>query len=328
MISKLIGLDVGYGFVKVGDEKAGYSFPSVVGDGQIVPGFNRYKNKSNVEKLTIEWDGALYFVGKQAIRRSRYVTRDLSYNRSSSSSFETLFFSALSLLCDKLNNRFKVVTGLPVDQMHYAKEIVNRVQGERDIKVFTGQDATTFTIDVEDIEVVPQPFGGYCSEYPPLNDANAEEGKIGVIDIGFRTTDLALINEGEFIPEKSMTIPVGLATAYRNIRYEIGASYNLEKESYELDEAIIKKQIIYDGNKEDISGLLDGMFAKLATTILVDVNSVWGVRDLKQVLICGGGGQHLESHIKAQIEQSRLVPDPVEANCVGYLNWAKRIWEV
>jgi plasmid segregation protein ParM len=31
-MSKIVGLDVGYGFVKITDGDFGYSFPSVVGD--------------------------------------------------------------------------------------------------------------------------------------------------------------------------------------------------------------------------------------------------------------------------------------------------------
>lgn len=39
-MAQLIGIDVGYGFVKVTDGEAGYSFPSVVGEGHTKPTFS------------------------------------------------------------------------------------------------------------------------------------------------------------------------------------------------------------------------------------------------------------------------------------------------
>lgn len=47
---KLIGLDVGYGFVKVTDGNLGYSFPSIIGDsssGTIVLNFKKQQNILN-----------------------------------------------------------------------------------------------------------------------------------------------------------------------------------------------------------------------------------------------------------------------------------------
>ena len=39
-MTQLIGIDVGYGFVKVTDGQVGYSFPSVVGEGHTKPTFS------------------------------------------------------------------------------------------------------------------------------------------------------------------------------------------------------------------------------------------------------------------------------------------------
>jgi plasmid segregation protein ParM len=76
IMTRLIGLDVGYGFVKVTDGRAGYSFPSVVGEGHNKPTFNVMSDQlSVVDDMKIGIDDELYFVGKSAIRHSKFAHR-------------------------------------------------------------------------------------------------------------------------------------------------------------------------------------------------------------------------------------------------------------
>ena len=56
-MERYIGLDVGYGFVKVTDGDSGYAFPSVVGEGDLVPSL--VTGPKTGLHLRIEWAGAL-----------------------------------------------------------------------------------------------------------------------------------------------------------------------------------------------------------------------------------------------------------------------------
>src|SRR5690554_221615 len=165
-MTKLIGLDVGYGFVKVTDGKTGYSFPSVVGEGHNKPTFNVMTGElSVVDDLKIGIENELYFVGKSAIKHSKFAHRDLSYTRAISDDLETLFFSALSPFCSNPVNKFRVITGLPVERMHLAEDLANRVKGEKMITIYSEGKPQEVKIDIDAVEVVPQPLGTYWSVF-------------------------------------------------------------------------------------------------------------------------------------------------------------------
>lgn len=328
-MTKLIGLDVGYGFVKATDGESGYSFPSVVGEGYTKPAFITRPGRQTLDDLRVGLGEKFYCVGKAATRHSKFVYRDLSYSRTAGDDFDILFYCALSLFCYNRTNEFKVVTGLPVERMHLAKDLQTRVRGERTIKIPRGGEIQESRIYVSEVEIVPQPLGTYWSQLvSPDGSENAVplEGLTGIIDIGFRTTDLATIEDGEYISEKSRSLSVGLATAYSDIGPSLATAYGLEKESYALDSAIIKRKINVSGQTIDISDVVASAFERLATNILVEVNSHWRCSDFDNLILTGGGGQAVSSYLLPYFPQARLASDPITANCRGYLAWGKWLW--
>ncbi|NLO25025.1 MAG: ParM/StbA family protein [Clostridiales bacterium] len=328
-MTRLIGLDVGYGFVKVTDGRAGYSFPSVVGEGHNKPTFNVMSDQlSVVDDMKIGIDDELYFVGKSAIRHSKFAHRDLSYTRAISDDLETLFFSALSPFCNEAVNRFRVITGLPVERMHLASDLAERVRGEKMITIYSEGNPHEVKIDIDAVEVVPQPLGTYWSVH--LNSlgqiSEPMEGRTGIIDVGFRTTDLAAIEDSEYIPEKSKTVPLGLVTAYSDIASYLATTYGLEKESYDLDSIVIKGKINVAGETIDITEIINNAFQKLAVNILVTVNSNWKTTDFDKLVLSGGGGQSVSDYVLPKLSQAQLTNEPITANSRGYLSWANRYW--
>lgn len=328
-MTRLIGLDVGYGFVKVTDGKTGYSFPSVVGEGHNKPTFNVLSDElSVVDDMKIGIDEELYFVGKSAIRHSKFAHRDLSYTRAISDDLETLFFSALSPFCKETISRFRVITGLPVERMHLAPDLAKRVRGERMVTLYIEGEPHEVKITVDAVEVVPQPLGTYWSTHLDSLGQIAEsmEGRTGIIDVGFRTTDLAAIEDSEYIPEKSKTVPLGLVTAYSDIASYLATTYGLEKESYDLDNIVVRGKINVAGETIDISKVINDAFQKLAVNILVTVNSNWKTTDYDRLLLSGGGGQSVSTYVLPELSQARLINEPITANSRGYLSWANRYW--
>jgi plasmid segregation protein ParM len=156
----------------------------------------------------------------------------------------------------------------------------------------------------------------------------APEGLTGVIDIGFRTTDLAAIEDGEYIPEKSKTLSVGMATASSDIASSLATEYGLEKESYALDGAIIRGRINLAGRTIDISDIVARALERLAANVLVEIHSHWRSTDFDNFMLTGGGGQAVSAFLLPQLSQAKLVTDPVTANCRGYLAWGNRLWKL
>ncbi|HOP70585.1 MAG TPA: ParM/StbA family protein [Bacillota bacterium] len=330
-MERYIGLDVGYGFVKVTDGDNGYAFPSVVGEGDLTPSLvTGYHKSQRVADLRIGIHGKVYFVGKLAIRRSSLAYRGLSATRSEGEDLRVLVLSALSLFCNEPTNRFDVVTGLPPGRMHLREELISQLGSHHRVTVVRDRRIQDIDITINRIEVVPQPLGTFWAE--TLDSwgqvRNPLYGKVGIVDIGFKTTDLAAIEDGEFIPEKTRTIPVGLSSAYSDLSDKLLVEHGLEKETYALDEAFIRGTVNVAGRPVDITGLRDKTYESLATKLLVELMSTWQVPEFDKSLISGGGGAALGKYILPHLPQGEMVSEPVTANSIGFLNWANRLWRV
>jgi len=326
---KLIGLDVGYGFVKVTDGELGYSFPSVIGDGSSGAIMLSLDKKQNIlNNLRIEYEGRNYWLGKSALKHSNYLYRDLSLSRDFGDDFEILFLGALSLFHGDFGNSIKVVTGLPPERMYLADRLINKLKGEREILIYPEGKPKRVRINVADIDVIPQPLGTYWSEFSRVVKQEDVDplGRIGIIDIGFRTSDFAVIQEQEYIPEKSRTLTTAMSNAYKEISTRLMSRFGINKESHSLDEAIIKREIRVAGKAYEISDILDECFEKLAQNLLVEIKSNLVVEDFDQLLFTGGGSYSLSKFLLPSFTNAIQVSDPFTANSRGYQNWARYRW--
>ncbi len=329
-MSKSVGLDVGYGFVKVFDGEVGFSFPSVVGAESKESYVRKRVNKiSSLDDLMVSFNGKKHFVGKSAIKHSQFTFRDQSLLRNDSLYFQILFFTALSLYCSNPINTFNIVTGLPVNHMSYVDTLTDLIGKGAKITRYLDNEVKVLDIQVNQIEIVPQPLGTYYSEF--LNKWGKElkplEGMVGVVDVGYRTTDLITVQNGEYISEKSKTFNVGMTTVMNEIINGLRDAFGLELESYRLNEIVANKKITASGELQDVSQIVDEALQKLASSVLSNIYSFMPVVAYDSILLSGGGCQSIASYILPKIKQGALVSDPVSSNCIGYLNWANRYWE-
>lgn len=330
-MKQCIGLDLGYGFVKVTDGREGFLFPSVVGDG--LPGAPLrlgLQTPEPTDDLRLTVDGRPHYVGNLAIKRSRLAFRSLSENRAEGNESKVLFLAGLSLFCKHEHNTFAVVTGLPPGRMHRTAELVERLKGEHRVIRHGLQDDEELVIRVENLSVVPQPLGSYwvqvLDQMGQLRpDARMVTGRFGVVDVGFHTSDLVVIQDGEYVPEASRTIPNGLATAYSEIAARLQATYGIERETYALDDCVLTGQLSIAGQRMDINDLVEQAFANVATKLLVEIRSTWQLTELDQILLTGGGGDALSKYLLPHLKQARVVTDAATANSRGYLVWANRL---
>ncbi|MGE5483474.1 MAG: hypothetical protein ACM3X4_00475 [Ignavibacteriales bacterium] len=326
-MAQLLGLDVGYGFVKVTDGEDGFIFPSVVADaGEERVYYSSIQGGDPLGSLRVRIDDRLFFVGKAAVRHSNLASRALSATRSEGDNMRVLFLSAIGLLCQQSANEIDVVTGLPPGCIHLSKRMVDEVSGRHLIVVHQNGTARKVDVNLKAIEVVPQPLGTYWSqilEAPDQAPAHLD-CRVGVVDVGYLTTDLAAIEDGEFIPARSTTIKVGLADAYTDIARRLSREYGLEREPHTLDAAVIKGKVKVSGVEVDITPICQGAFERLATKVLVELTSAWRIQEFDRLYLSGGGGQSLSPYLLPHIPQGRLVDEPITANCRGYWEWGKR----
>ncbi|MFO8060357.1 MAG: hypothetical protein R6U70_06870 [Bacillota bacterium] len=142
---------------------------------------------------------------------------------------------------------------------------------------------------------------------------------------GFRTTDLAAIADGEYLPEKSTTVPVGLSAAYSDI---ISDLVTVEKENHALHSIAIEGEVNVAGRATDISDVVGDGFERLATNILVEVNSQWRSIDPDRLIIASAGGQVVGKYLLPVLSQAELADEPITAKYAGYWAWGNRLWQI
>lgn len=326
-MERVIGIDMGYGFIKVCDGQKNIRFPSVIGEApsRALSSFG-LQRAGNEDDLRVSIGDRTYYVGDIAVRHSRVAHRGLSSQRSEGDDFKVLLLSALSMVCREPVSDFYVVTGLPPGRMHLANELSNQLKGTFSVTRHQGKRDMEFGIRLDNVEVVPQPLGAYWSQVLDERGALLEyskllAGKVGIIDIGFRTSDFATVIDGEYAPSFSRTVPVGMVSSYEVLAQAVSERFGMERETYALDDAVIEGAINIAGRREDITEMRDEALAELALKLLVEVRSTWQLTEYDAILLAGGGAHMLGEIIAPSVEQCVTVDDPSTANARGYFAW-------
>lgn len=334
MVSKNIGIDVGYGFVKSTDGEREFIFPSVVGLGQEL----RYRSELSIrtrplDNIAITVDNKDYFVGDLAIRQSEIASRSLDPNRAEDRNVKVLLLAGLNLYAQWENETFNVVTGLPTSYYAaYRDSWINNLRGSHVVKVRAGGQEKEKTLIIEKLRIVPQPFGTLYDR--ALNAAGAIEDEdlaaltVGVVDVGFKTTDFAVADQLEFIDHLSGSTPVGLSNAYGLIAERLRQEFKIDKEQHELDRIVERGEVRIAGKAYDISRTKREIFERVAHKIITELDSLWDYRNLDVIFFTGGGAQALAEWLLPEFRNAILVDEPQVANARGFLKYANNVFRM
>ncbi|MFZ5818149.1 MAG: hypothetical protein ACOY93_23095 [Bacillota bacterium] len=325
---KPVGIDVGYGYVKVFDGEDWISFPSVVGLAHETLGFAGLSNGARTRTMSITVDGQTYHVGELAMRQSAFAFRSLSQSRLEANEFKILFLTGLGLVTDRPAVSMHVVTGLPPGLLYQEKAVAQLLKGDHRVVLRLGKEIVERTLTVESLRILPQPMGTYLGEALDARGQVKDEGLVysrtALVDIGHGTTDLAIAEGGEYVPHLSRTLPVGLATAQAEVSDRLRRELGIVREAYQLDDAMVTGKLKVAGQVRDISAIRDQTYKSLATKILTEVHSSWDVGAVDTILFTGGGSKALERFLLSQFPNARLVEPAQTANVRGYFTWAAR----
>ncbi len=306
----LIGIDIGFGFTKATDGKDFLVFKSVYGESvDLQFRENLLQTEKNDEHIQIEIDDTPYFVGELAERQSSSRSFTLDQHQFVSSSSKILALAALSKLVHEPKQSIKLVVGLPIGHYRqYKKELKETLQTTHN---FTSVDAngvrTEMQIAVSDVRVLPQPIGTVMDRLLgatgiPKNQRFASD-KIGIIDVGFRTTDYTISDKGRYSERGSLTTRNGISRAFTKIGAKLKEACNIDIEIYRLFEAIDSGSIKIRGKSYDLKPITERSFQQLATAIATDANTLWADDwDMDAIMITGGGGAVLAPYIEKQLE--------------------------
>lgn len=334
MFPKHIGIDIGYGYVKVTDGRQEFIFPSTVGVGTDLKFNSLLLNfKKPTDNLVITVDNKKYFVGDLAIRQSRIVSRSFGRNRVEDMSAKVLLLAGLALFAENGEQQFNVVTGLPVDYYRiYKDDWAQLMQGTHAVRFGSDAEERPMLITIDKIQMIPQPFG---TMYDRRID---EEGvllqnefaglKVGIVDVGYKTTDLALADDLEFVGKKSKSLEIAMSTANSLIAQKILEKYKVEKEANELDKIIEAGMLRVAGVPHDLGDLKKEAYSTVADIIATEVNSIWDRREIDVIMLTGGGGKALSEYFLPKFPQAFLVTGSQYANVRGYLKLAHALFKM
>ncbi len=328
-----IGIDLGYGFVKMQDGPGEIAFPSVVGLGKEIKFFSgMIKKDVKTDNISLVYDGQRYFVGDLAMRQSDIASRGLSQDRVNDVNYKIIMLAALGMMAKTEDETISIVTGLPTNYFGaYRDELRRSIVGDYDYLYGQKDQEKKRKIKIQDAYIVPQPFGTLYNEI--LGDNGETVNKdynndvVGIVDIGFKTSDFAVSNQMEYIDHMSFSTMRAMSDVYSIISDNLINEYKVEKENFELDRIVSEGVVRVAGEKIDISELKKRAFNFVASKIVTELQSQWNYRDFDAILLTGGGGKALAEYILPHFPNMRLVDQPQHSNVRGFQKIANRVFK-
>ncbi|NLD37713.1 MAG: ParM/StbA family protein [Desulfatiglans sp.] len=332
----VVGVDIGFGFTKATDGKESILFKSVLGEAADIQfRLPIVKNEAG-PCMHVEMDGRAYFVGDFAEQHSDTREFTLDQEKLLTEFNKVLTMTAISNLFDSYAN-VNLVTGLPVG---FYKEdnqrLMKMLKGIHEITFHKG-DGTSESkrVNINNLKILPQPLGSFLNllmnESGKFINRELAKQKIGIIDIGFRTTDCCVFQGMEYVQRGSSTFNTGISESFRAIAKKLREESNVDIELYRLYKAVETGLIRIRGKEYNITKLRDKVFEHSASIIATDIARLWANDwDIDLIIISGGGAMELAKYLRPLISGNIM---PVETNIdarlnnvQGYLKYARYIW--
>jgi len=321
---RLYGVDIGYGFTKVAAAgRAPVVMPSIVGSNEELSYRSDIGDRIRIIPLSL--NGHSYLVGEAAKRFSRHRYRIFDSTWAESPYYLLLFVSAVTRIDKSACEPAAVITGLPVS--HYTQERVRQVQDllgrAHEVRVSSGETL----VKVEKIKVIPQPFGSFfdliLNDEGKLKDPDKIRERVGIIDIGFQTTDLALATP-QFIESSSGSLDVGVRSVADQLSRDLSRKYSITLDTTEAEEALRHKSVRIFGESVDLSDMIAERIREVAELILSYAHSLWGRGEkLNRLILAGGGANILRSYFSTY-PNLHVPEEPSLSNVRGYLKLARK----
>ena len=335
---EILGIDIGFGFTKATSDKKDLVFKSVLGESIDI----QFREETlsvalaDEEHLQVEIDGKSYFVGELAERQSnvRFFTLDQDQ-------FIGKFAKVLALTAAaKMVKGFvpiNLVTGLPIGSYRKHKdELAKHLVGEHKVVLVDGDGKRDEkTISINKVRVIPQPFGSLfnlmLNDLGEIGDKRLIKEKIGLIDVGFRTSDYTISDQMRYSERGSRTTDSGIARAFNVISTKLREKSGVNVELYRLYQAIDEGNIKIRGKSYDLKTLTDQVFSQLATSVANEVDRLWvDDWDIDSMVITGGGGavlaKYLEPLLNGEVMALKPGDDMRKYNVKGYRKFGQHLW--
>jgi plasmid segregation protein ParM len=328
-----IAIDIGYGFVKAMNENGDtIRFPSVVA-------FDRSERmrsilKSNGEDYSVSiWpageleNSKSYLIGDAAMVGGSGI-RTWEEKAVENANLEILIATAASLLGN--DDEIDLVVGLPLTYYRTQKDELTSLLKKLDVSIIV-EGYNRKRVRVNTVYVFPQGAGAYYAACLTINGEvkNPElvNNPVGLIDIGYRTTDILVMSKGKkgLMPREELSggIDLGMKFAYQIVQNEIEEVVKKPIDLLAIEKAIFWEQskLLHRGIEYSLSEYEQFANEELANQITAKVKIKWGdeIDNLSAVIIAGGGGEALAPYLKRSFPTMITMERAAFANVEGFL---------
>jgi plasmid segregation protein ParM len=333
---RILATDIGFGYTKATEGRQFQVFKSIVGEANMVQFAETLLPSQAAAPRHFAIAGEEIFVGELAEQQSRGRGFTLEPGQFIAKYARQLGLAALAPYADH-GDPVRLVTGLPISFFRKYKDALTALLQQRHAitVVHPNGERQDKTVYIEKVRVIPQPFGSL------FNLMLAPDGKIlqqrfvtekiGVIDVGFRTTDFTIADKTRYSERGSMSTDSGMSVAFNAIASVLQEKSGTSVELYRLYEAMTRGTIKIKGQRFDLTGLVQQAFTQLATRIASEANRLWADDwDVDAIVITGGGGAALAPYLTPLV-QGEVLPMPPDQdarlnNVIGYWKYGVHIW--
>ncbi len=336
--SVVVGLDPGFGSIKVA-KPTGESavVQSYFGVGQLVasalaptvrrPGTKARHNDEVPHQVQV--GNVTYLVDGQVERYTKPQERvDVSRFRGGPD-MEAQTMLALHELLGAGSHQVRLMVGLPVEVLAKRKEALETVRGlQRWLHghhevVIDGQD---FAVDVLGALVQAQPLGTFFSWSldgqgrwrRTRDDAKAP---IGIIDVGFNTLDLYIVENGGYVPLGTRGANLGIMHMVEQFNQELQNRFGVHPMSLHEGDRFLRdpRRRLYmpGGRVVDVEPIVRQIIETSGMAIQRFVQETWSGVQLLHMLGTGGGALLVEDILKQTFPNVEILPQPDTANAIG-----------
>ena len=337
---EVIGIDIGFGFTKATNGKETIIFKSLFGDASEIQFWADFGDSSPTDHIHVSIDGKSYFVGDLAEQQSSVLNFTLDQERLISDYVRILALTASGLFYNNntpINVPINVVSGLPIDYFKQNHERFNEIlTGHHTVSYHSHNgEKSTREIYINKVRMLPQPLGSILNKLMDANgnivDEELASQKVGVVDIGFRTTDFTVLDHLRYIDRGSRTIDTGISKGFSVISNKLREKCGVGVELYRLYKAAEEGTIKMRGHGFSFEKIRDQVYSQLATTIANELDRLWADDwDIDAIILTGGGCRELAQYLQPLIT-GNVIPvdsntDPRLNNVHGYAKYGRYIW--
>ena len=287
-----LGIDIGNYNVKTSE---GIIFKSAVSES--------IEFGNNFDKIEI--DNKTYYVGTGKL--------EVDYRKFDKDNYEPLLLAAICKSSNSIENTIGL--GLPIKQYYTFKD-------ELRSKLVNKTYDVTFNdikrrIRIIDVQVFPESVAGIITHYSSTL-FNVKHKDIVSVDIGGKTTDIALIRNKKVI--YSSQVNIGTIDIYNCIKKNLEAKYFDAKINLDDIEEYLKNGFYYKGERQNLNFAIKSC-NDLFKEIYTELNLNYPIHT-SAVVFQGGGADLLYSVLNKKIGEVIKIED-LFANAKGYKSLLK-----